>query len=367
MIDSGNRGEAIPFVRPPELDASEPITSASMHLSAQGASYCDIVPAGSVLVCCIGSLGKVGFTGVPVAFNQQINALVFDESRVDSRFGFQFCRTLRATLESMAPATTLPIVNKRKFSELCIPLPPVPEQKRIAAILDKADAIRRRRQEAARFADTLIPSVFYEMFGDPGTNPKRWPVKPLASICPIAGEYGSGAASTPHRSGLPRYIRITDIDEDGRLRSSSVAPGCPESEWEKYVLADGDVLFARSGATVGKTYLYSSRDGLAVFAGYLIRFRPNPKIMLPVYLYSFTRTVWYNDWVQSKQRVVAQPNINATQYGELTVPIAPLDLQRAFAARVLEINVLSRTHADQAREADQLFNALVQRAFRGEL
>ena len=79
----------------------------------------------------------------------------------------------------MAPATTVAIVSKSKFEELQIPLPPLEEQKRIAAILDKADAIRRKRQQAIQLADDFLRSVFLDMFGDPVTNPKGWEVKHL--------------------------------------------------------------------------------------------------------------------------------------------------------------------------------------------
>ena len=85
--DLTNYGGDLPFITPAELDANEPITRASTTLSTTGASKARVLPKDAVLICCIGSLGKVGITGSKAAFNQQINALVFDKTRVDPRYG----------------------------------------------------------------------------------------------------------------------------------------------------------------------------------------------------------------------------------------------------------------------------------------
>ena len=102
----------------------------------------------------------------------------------------------------------------------------------------------------------------------------------------------------------------------------------------KYLLNDGDILLARSGATVGKTYLYDSNDGNAVYAGYLIRFIPNREIVLPEYIYHFTRSHYYKAFIASNAQAVAQPNINAQQYGNLNVCVPPISEQKAFAEKI---------------------------------
>ena len=158
-----------------------------------------------------------------------------------------------------------------------MPLPPLPEQRRIAEILDKADALRTKRRAALAQLDALTESIFLDMFGDPATNPKGWPVRALADRCLIAGEYGANVASKSFDPALPRYVRITDVTANGDLAEDSVSPVGNESDWNRYELMPGDVLFARSGATVGKTYIHRERNGRCVFAGYLIRFRPDTR------------------------------------------------------------------------------------------
>lgn len=159
-----------------------------------------------------------------------------------------------------------------------------------------------------------------------------WSTATLGELSKGAGQYGVGLSSREWRVGDPRYIRITDIDDEGRLNSSVVAPDGGRSDWEKATLQEGDLLFARSGATVGKTYLHGADAPPAVYAGYLIRFQLDTNRALPDYVFRFTKGAAYRAWVASSQRAVAQPNINAKQYASLPIPLPPLDQQRRIAA-----------------------------------
>ena len=161
---------------------------------------------------------------------------------------------------------------------------------------------------------------------------RNYDKKCLNDISIIKGEYGSGASAGEYIEGQPRYVRITDIQEDGRLNNNSMASPKNENNLEKYTLDYGDVLFARTGATVGKTYKYSKNDGYCIYAGYCIRFRLDINKVNPDYIFTFTKTDEYKKWVANKQRVVAQPNINAKEYGnDLLIPIPPIEEQNKFA------------------------------------
>jgi len=153
----------IPFVTPSELDQSIPITITPRTLSDEGGREARLLQEGAVLVCCIGSLGKLGIAGRTLATNQRINSVEFDPQRIWPKFGYYACRMLKSKLITMAPATTVPIINKSKFEQLEIPVPTLPEQRRIAAILDQADVLRTKRQEALAQLDSLTQSIFIEM------------------------------------------------------------------------------------------------------------------------------------------------------------------------------------------------------------
>jgi type I restriction enzyme S subunit len=159
----GFYGGEIPFVTPVELDQFDPITQAQRTLSEAGSGEARLVPTGAVLVCCIGSLGKVGIAGCTIATNQQINSIVFNIKLVWPRYGYYARRLLKAQLEHMAPATTVAIVSKSKFEKLEIPLPPLEEQQRIALMLDKANDVRQKRRQALQQLDKLRLASFYEL------------------------------------------------------------------------------------------------------------------------------------------------------------------------------------------------------------
>lgn len=148
-----------------------------------------------------------------------------------------------------------------------------------------------------------------------------WPRRPLGTLLKRRLDYGANSPAVPFSDGLPRYIRITDIGEDGRLFGNDPRSIAHEAA-EGCMLAPGDVLFARSGATVGKTYRHQAGPP-AAFAGYLIRAQTNEELISSAYLIQFTRSAEYVIWVKKMLRAGAQPNINAEEYASLNIPLPP--------------------------------------------
>ena len=165
------------------------------------------------------------------------------------------------------------------------------------------------------------------MFGDPISNEKRLKVVTLKDICVGKLAYGSGAAATDY-DGTTRYIRITDITDTGELNNDVKSPNAID---EKYLLSDGDILFARSGNTVGKTFRYKAEYGRGIYAGFLIRLIPDTTKVLPDYVFGFTKSAFYEDFVRKTQRAVGQPNINAQEYGDLQICLPTLEEQKRFS------------------------------------
>lgn len=184
-------------------------------------------------------------------------------------------------------------------------------------------------------------------------------MKTLEELSVSKGEYGGGFSAVERFNGAPRYVRITDITSEGGLNDDIKAPSGEIQEWQKYILKEGDLLFARSGATVGKTFLYKNVYGPCIYAGYLIRFRINQQIAFPQYIYYYTKTNDYNAWVENKQNVVAQPNINAKQYGsELKIPLPPLETQKKIAAILDEADKLRQLNRQLIEKYDALTQSL---------
>lgn len=176
----------------------------------------------------------------------------------------------------------------------------------------------------------------------------KWPTCEILDVLSVPATYGANAPSVPFSKALPRYIRITDIDENGNLIEANPRSVDPSSARGNEVEL-GDLLLARSGATVGKSYLHR-QTGVFVHAGYLIRLRPDQSKIDPEYLFQFTRSPAYLRWVELSQRAGAQPNINATEYSRLRINLPTLPEQR----RIAEI---MRTWDEAIEKADRLVAA----------
>lgn len=179
-------------------------------------------------------------------------------------------------------------------------------------------------------------------------------------------DYGLNAPSVPYSDALPTYLRITDISDDGRfLPDPTVCVSHPNAD--SHYLSAGDVVLARTGASVGKSYLYDPTDGPLVFAGYLIRVRPDPSRLVPGFLAVYLQSSRYRDWVRQMSTRSGQPGINATEYAQLPIPTPPLDEQRAIAALLADVDTSLRKQEDlidkkrgvQAAAAQQLLTGSV--------
>ena len=152
----------------------------------------------------------------------------------------------------------------------------------------------------------------------------------MGEICKNKGLYGANAPSVPYSPNLPLYIRITDIDDDGKyIFSNRVSVNI--SDYKEYLLKKGDIVFARTGATTGKTYLYNENDGQFVFAGFLIKFSPNTNLINPYYLKLSTEMPFYKSWIKVMSVRSGQPGVNAEEYAKYPLLLPPLPEQEKIA------------------------------------
>jgi restriction endonuclease S subunit len=135
--------------------------------------------------------------------------------------------------------------------------------------------------------------------------------------------YGANEKAIKKRSDI-RYIRITDVNEDGSLNDDFVSASKVE---EKYLLKENDFLIARTGNTVGKTFLYKNEHGKCIFAGYLVKYILNSKKVIPEYVLYYTKSELYKSWIKNNQRIFGQPNINGKEYLKSLIIIPPLEVQ----------------------------------------
>ena len=352
-IDNYNSNDVC-FVKPSDIpkEGIGLLSDSDFYISSKAYQNSRKLPIGSVLTTCIGIIGKVGILNVNATCNQQINAII-PYPNVSSSFLAYTILSKRHYLEHIANAPVVPIINKKEFSNTIIPVPPLSEQQCIVSELDLLSSIIDKKKSQLKEYDQLAQSIFLDMFGDPVTNEKGWEVKKLGEVAKEKLSYGSGASAIPYDNEI-RYVRITDIKDDGELNCDMVSPNTYD---DKYLLNDGDILFARSGATVGKTFLYKEKYGKCIYAGYLIRLIPNTKIVIPSYVYGFTKSPYYRSFVAKAQNAVAQPNINAKQYSELSIPLPPLSLQQSFASKIEAIERQKALVQQSITETETLFNS----------
>jgi len=175
----------------------------------------------------------------------------------------------------------------------------------------------------------------YERYKDSGVEwigeiPVGWEVKKLKYVLSDRLKYGANESALFDNRDDPRYIRITDFGNDGKLRKDTYK-SLPFKTAEEYLLQNGDILFARSGATVGKTFQFKNYNGMACFAGYLIKATPNQNIIASDYLYLFTKSSLYERWKESIFNQATIQNIGADKYAYLDVPLPSIQEQTTIA------------------------------------
>jgi restriction endonuclease S subunit len=188
----------------------------------------------------------------------------------------------------------------------------------------------------------------------------KYPVRKLRSFFRESPQYGAGERGLGRESSdQARYIRITDIDEYGVLNDELGATAANIEA--RYVLEEDDLLIARSGNTVGKSYLHkiSHAPYPCFFAGYLIRFRFRRDELLPDYVFALTQLPYYKQWVQAVQRAAGQPNINAQEYSNFDTPVPPLPIQREVISLLHDAYDAKRKQDGEARNRLQAVGDLL--------
>lgn len=264
----------------------------------------------------------------------------------------------------LIPNSAYPSIRVSTIAALSMPLPPPAEQSRIAAILDKADGIRRKRAEAIRLASDFLTSTFYDMFGDPESNHRGFPEQTIRDLVSEV-RYGTSKKAGPH--GEFPILRMGNVTYDGHLDLSDLKYINLESkEVPKYTTQDGDILFNRTNSKdlVGKTAVFRG-DRVMAIAGYLIRARVNNKA-LPDYISGYLNSAHGKAKLRHIcKNIVGMANINAQEFQDIPIVVPPLQLQERYAQIVDRSAEAVAVQQKHMAECDRLYASLTQRAFDG--
>ena len=246
-----------------------------------------------VLVAGNGDLNVKYYNGKFDAYQRTYIIESLDKDVLSVPYLYWFLGKYVETLRQQAIGGVIKYIKLGNLTEAEILIPSIAEQENIVANISKANELISLRKEQLAKLDLLVKARFVKLFIGKG-----YPTKTVDEVSLGKGEYGAQSASVEYDPARPRYVRITDINDDGTLNDDVVASINPADD-EQYKLEYGDFMFARMGATVGKTYAFV--EGNQIFAGYLIRYRLNREFINPRYLYWYTRLDEYWNWIKLNQ------------------------------------------------------------------
>lgn len=314
--------------------------------------------------------GSIGVAPEDSLISPMYTVFDIDQDLVDPGFLVRYLKSPRAL--SAYPALGTGSAERRKaipFARLAgleVPLPPIPEQRRIAAILDHADALRAKRRETIACLDELSQSVFIDMFGDPSSNPRSLPVGSIGELVESA-QYGTSEKS--QADGAYPVLRMGNLTTSGHVDLSDLKyMNLRPDQTERYTVESGDLLFNRTNSPdlVGKTAVYRLADP-AAYAGYLIRVRTNEDGD-PEYISGYLNSLHGKTVLRGMcKSIVGMANINAKELRTIKILKPPIAEQRKYAQAIASISAHRQSIEHDLDVLDSLFSSLQSRAFRGEL
>ena len=379
--NGGLFGSFMPLVKPPELCDAELDTSED-GLSELGVPFARTVPPNSILVSCIGNLGKIGLNTVPVAFNQQINAILPDARKALPRFMFfqVLSCTFKDQLESMASGTTVPIVNKSKFNSIQIVLPPLSEQKRIVTLLDEVFAhiatAKANAEQNLQNARALFAAGFSSFAT--ATEQDQWSrttVEAIAAPKKNAIRTGPFGSQLLHGEFVDAGIAVLGIDNAvsnefrwGKSRFISIEK---YKQLERYKVYPGDVLITIMG-TCGRCAVVPDDIPIAINTKHLCCITTDWKKCLPSYLHAY---FLYHPIAQdflikhAKGSIMAGLNMGLIQ--DLPLLLPAIDRQQEIVERLnllqKETQRLESIYQQKLSALDALKKSLLHQTFSGQL
>jgi len=291
--------------------------------------------------------------------------------RVESRFLYHFLRTV--DFYALASATTVPALRKGDLERLQVPLPLLPEQRRIAEILDKADALRAKRRAVVAKLDSLTQAIFVDMFGDPATNPKGWPIRAVAEY--VAEFQGGKSIEAEADDVFPTRNRVLKVSAvTGAVFLPSESKPVPDDYVppQEHFVRQGDLLFSRANTTelVGAVaYVYRTPTNI-LLPDKLWRFVwHDPNLVEPLFIWALFQTAPVRFEIRRRATGTSGSMKNISQEKLLGIHtlLPPIDAQREFVRRLSGVNALQERQRSSLVTADTLFSSLQYRAFRGEL
>ena len=316
-------------------------------------------------------VGKSAIIGNPMAagFSNHMTRIRVDKGRVEPAFFGYWLRRLRSTGHFTAHATQWVSQAAYKSSELRkldLELPTLPEQRRIVDLLSRAEGIVRLRREAEKKAAELIPALFLDMFGDPATNPKGWPMKNLDSVANIISGATKGRRFDPSEAIDLPYMRVANV-KDGHLDLTEIKTiTVKRGEVEKYRLLPGDLLMTEGGDPdkLGRGALWSGEIETCLHQNHIFKVRVDRSCLSPEYLCELVGSRYGKAYfLRVAKKTTGIATINRTQLGGFPVVVPPLDRQQEFGEKLGAVRSIQSQQSVASAKSQATFDALLAQVF----
>ena len=364
---------AIPWVKSGEL-REKVILSAEEHVSEQAlkTTALKLVPKGAILVAMYGAtVGRVGLLGIEATTNQAVCHVVPDPSKADTRYMFHLLQAKAAELVSRGVGGAQPNISQGVIKSLKIPLPPLDEQRRIAGILDQADALRRLRARALDKLNTLGQAIFHEMFGGIDSSSEvASDHRELGDIADVVSGVTKGRKVKGQVLREVPYLAVSNV-QDRFLKLDVVKTiEATEGEINRFKLLKDDILLTEGGDPdkLGRGTLWSNELPECIHQNHVFRVRVKNENVRPVFLsWQLGSPTGKAYFLSMAKQTTGIASINKTQLKGFPVSMPPLHQQIAFEERLQQIARHERQQREASRNAEALFTSLQHRAFRGDL
>ena len=346
---------------------TEDITSSDMYIKQTkkkitkkgiNNSSAKLFPKGTLLLTMYGTVGKVAITEVEMATNQAILGLI-PKKQVDTLYLYYFLKLFENKWQNFMRTTTQSNINATIVKRLLVPIPPLEEQKKIVEILQFADYLKERRREAIKLIDKIVMSLFYDMFGDPATNPKGWEIERLDKICNF-----DTYQILPDARREYFYLGLEDIESNtGKIIKNTKTLGSK--------ILSNKHNFDNSHVLYGKLRPYLNKVAMPMQEGIcstdIIPLKPDENYLMREFLVYYLRDKNFIKWAAEHSTGTKMPRIQTSTLKKHQIPLPPLDLQQEFAEIVSKLEDKRKKMEEAEEKLEMLYQILLKQAFTGKL
>ncbi|WP_050568807.1 restriction endonuclease subunit S [Vibrio jasicida] len=370
QIDMGSAPKGSTYV---ELDRGVP-------LIAGAADYGDVFPRpkkatieptklckkGDIIICVRATIGDLNWADKEYCLGRGVAGLRANDEKLDSKYLWYFIASIEDELYRNSTGSTFPQINKKVIESLKIPLPPLETQKQIAAVLEKADQLRKDCQQMEQELNSLAQSVFIEMFGDQLTSPHDV----LGNVSNVVSGVTKGQKHNNKVIVKAPYMRVANV-QAGYLNLNEIKEiEVKESDVEKYKLEVGDVLLTEGGDhdKLGRGAIWNGEVDNCIHQNHVFRVRLDTELYTSQWFNGFLKTDFAKRYfLKCAKKTTNLASINITQLKGLPMPDIDIKEQVRFEKIITSINSQMLSNTELAHQYDENFNALMQKAFKGEL